>query len=184
MTKKMMLGAILAMCVLASAPAYAHEMGEGGMGHGMKGKQCQSQCPIAAQLEKTTHVLLSNKADLNLTEDQVKAIKDIDLQADKAEAQQGADAKVFMLDLKSSLDADKIDVDAGNALIDKNFATFAAAAKTNLAAYAKLKAVLTPEQSAKLKELREQKMKEWKNKEHGGKNGEAEEHEEHEGHKS
>jgi len=163
MNKKMTLLALLGMCVLAASPVYAHEAGEG-YGHGMKGHHGQNPCPVATKVERTSHFLLEKKADLNLTDDQVKSIKDIQLQTEKSSAQQMADMKIFMLDLQSKLGDDKIDAEGTKALIDKNFAAFATDAKASVDAYAKLQSVLTPDQAAKVKEIWKSKKEEWKNK--------------------
>jgi hypothetical protein len=64
-----------------------------------------------------------------------------------------------MLDLKSKLSEDKVDVEGGNTLIDQNFAAASAAAKSDLAAYAKLKSLLTPDQMTKMKALHKQMEK-------------------------
>jgi len=113
------------------------------------------------------HVLLENQKELGLTDDQVKTIKNLKLQVEKDEIRQNADRETFMLDLKSKLHEDKIDVEGAKALIDKNYLAAASAAKSNLDAYAQLKNTLTPAQEAKIKELWEKKSKSWSHPEHG-----------------
>ena len=174
--------AFLGMCLLLNSPVFAHEVEDGGQckmgsnfakGHG-RGMSSQNQCPIAGKLMKQAHLYLENKKELGLTDDQVKTIKDIKLQSEKDSARQGADMKIFMLDLKSKLHEDKVDVEGTDAIIDKNFSAFATAAKSNVDAYAKLKAVLTPEQNTKLKDIWEKEEAHehegsWKRGEESGK---------------
>src|SRR5439155_47780 len=98
-------------------------------------------------------------SSIGLTDDQVKAIKDLKLQMEKDSIRQSADMQTFMLDLQSKLGEDKVDVEGSNALIDKGFASASASAKSNLEAYAKLKGLLAPEQITKIKTLHEQMEK-------------------------
>ena len=151
--------------------ADAHGMGgyeRGERHHGMSSKG-GSQCPVADKFLMKSHFLLENKTDLGLTDDQVKTIKALKLQVEKTNVTQNADKEIFMLDINSKLMDDKVDVEGAGALIDKGFAAMAQSTKSNLDAYAKLKALLTPEQLTKMKDL-------WKNKE-----SEKEEREEKEG---
>ena len=163
MVKKTMLFVLAGMCLWLASPAFAeHGSKQCAMGSKeckMDGGQDKSQCPIASKLMMEAHEILEHKTDLALTDDQVKTIKDIKLESKKDATRQGADMKIFMMDLQSKLQGEKLDVEGTNALIDQNFAAFSSAAKANVAAYAKLKAVLTTEQSAKLQSL-------WKEEEH------------------
>ena len=151
---------------ITSAQAREGEVREhGGMcGHhrGMMGKmdkgEGKNQCPVVDAFTKKTHFLLEHKTDLALTEDQTKAIKALKLEVEKDSLRQNAEAGVFVLDLRSKLAEDKIDVAGTDAIIDKSFADMAQATKSNVDAYAKLKDTLTPEQLAKMKDI-------WKNKE-------------------
>jgi hypothetical protein len=108
---------------------------------------------------------LENKSEVGLTDDQVTTIKGLKLQMEKDSIRQSADMKNFELDLKSKLSEDKVDVDGTNALIDQNFTSASAAAKSNLATYAKLKSLLSPDQITKMKALYEQKEKKEKTEE-------------------
>ena len=153
MVKKIMFVLFLGMTVFLNSPAFAHHMDGGKMDKG------QGQCPVANKFMMKAHFLLEHKADVGLTDDQAKTIKDLKLQVEKGSIQQSADMKTFMLDLDSKLAEDKVDVDGTNALIDKGFASAAASAKSNLNAYAKLKALLTPDQITKMKALHEQMEK-------------------------
>jgi hypothetical protein len=159
MTKKMMLLPFLAMAVFLSSTVPAHAW-DG------KGKQCplkagmgQSQCPIADKFMKKAQFLLENKTDIGLTDGQVTTIKGLKMQAEKNSIRQCADMKTFLLDIKAKLSEDKVDVDGANKLIDQNFAAASAAAKANVATYAELKSLLSPDQIKKMKALHEQMEK-------------------------
>lgn len=155
MIRKMMFFLFLGVAVLLNSTAFAyHSNGP----HG--GEECsrmmhkeKSPCPIANKFMMKTRFLLELKTDIGLTEDQVKAIKDLKLQVEKDSIRQNADMKTFMLDLHSKLVEDTVDVKETSYLIDKGFAAASTAAKLNLEAYAKLKSLLSSEQIAKMKEL-------------------------------
>jgi hypothetical protein len=159
--------AVLGTVVFLSSTAYASFWGGK-----CKGKECpmmadkeHCQCPIADKFMMKAHFLLENKSEVGLTDDQVTTIKGLKLQMEKDSIRQSADMKTFELDLKSKLSEDKVDVDGTNALIDQNFTSASAAAKSNLATYAKLKSLLSPDQITKMKALYEQKEKKEKTEE-------------------
>jgi Spy/CpxP family protein refolding chaperone len=168
----MFLSAFLFMSTLAYAngPMDEHQMGKGtcsvkgGQGHMGRGC-CQGQCPVAGKVLKKAHMALEHRADLGLTDDQVKTISDLKLKVEKDGVAQNAEKETFMLDLSAKLKEDTVDVAGIDALIDKNFASMSTAIKSNVDAYAKLKSVLTPEQQKKLKELWGDKERSWKHKE-------------------
>ena len=148
----------LGMFVFLGSSAFAHDRG---------GSQCESQCPIANKFMMKSHFLLENKSEIGLTDDQVKTIKELKLEAEKDSIMQAAGMKTFMLDLQSKLSEDKVDVEGTSALIDKGFASASAGAKSNLAAYAKLKGLLTPDQMVKMKALHEKMEKNEKEERQG-----------------
>jgi len=163
MKKIMMFILFVGMTMFLTSPAFAHSMdGQyGGKGCSCKMDKGQYQCPIAKKAMMKAQFLLENKVEIGLADDQIKNIKDIKLQMEKDSIRQGADMKMFMLDLESRLMEDKVDVEGVDAMIDKGFTSAAASAKSNLAAYAQLKGLLTADQVAKMKALHEQKeMKE------------------------
>ena len=161
MKKNGLLLVLSGIFLMTAAMAYA-DCSMGKACHRMKEKQSENQCPIVAKVLKKSHALLEHKSDLALTDDQVKSIKEITLQSEKDSATQGAEMKIFMLELQSKLHEDKVDVDGVKALIDKNFPSFAASAKTNVESYAKLQNVLTPEQIQKAKGFMKEGKKSWK----------------------
>ena len=167
MMKKMMFFLFLGMVVFLSSTAFA-DIWDGKC----KGKECpmsmekgHCQCPITEKFMKKARFLLENKSEIGLSVDQVKTIKELKLQMEKDSVRQSANKKIFLLDLKSKLAEDKVDVEGANALIDESFATASAAAKSNLATYAKLKSLLNSDQITKMKALHEQMEK--KEKEEG-----------------
>ena len=154
--KAAMLVFLLGTFVFLSPVVFAHSKCDRGA------SKCEGQCPIAGKMMMKAHMLLENKSDLALTDEQVKAIKELKLQGEKDSITQMAEMKTFMLDLESKLSDDKTDVEGANALIDKGFASASAGAKSNLAAYAKLQSILTADQAVKMKALHEKKEKEEK----------------------
>ena len=160
--KSKLTAVVLGAALFLSAPVFAREAKEGCSGgqHHLQ-TRCQggNSCPIGGKTVMKLHFILENKGDLKLTEDQIKTLKELKLQSEKDGIRQNADSRLFMLDLKSKLEEDKIDVEGANTLIDKGFSSMATAAKSNLEAYAKLNNVLTDDQRAKIKELWKEKFK-------------------------
>ncbi|MFH1801181.1 MAG: hypothetical protein ABH891_10150 [Candidatus Omnitrophota bacterium] len=159
MMKKMMLFPFLAVAVFLSATAPAHAWDSQGKQCPLKTDEGQSQCPIADKFMKKAAFLLENKAEMGLTDEQVASIKRIKLQVEKNSIRQCADMKTFLLDLKSKLSEDKVDIDGTNRLIDDKFVAAIAAAKSNVTSYAELKTLLSVEQLKKMKELHGQTEK-------------------------
>ena len=111
------------------------------------------ECPIAGKIMKKAHFFLDNKDELGLSEEQVASIKSIKWQTKKAAILQEANMKVGMMEMEAKLSEPTVDVEGISAMIDQGMAGMAQEAKTSLANYAKLKAVLSDEQMAKAKEL-------------------------------
>lgn len=118
-----------------------------------KGDCCKDQCPITAKLMKKAHFYLENQKEIGLKEDQIKAIKAIKMETKKAEIRQSAEMQVFMMDLESKLSEPQLDTEGLNAMVDSMSSGFNSGAKATIAAYAKLKGILTADQHAKVKEL-------------------------------
>ncbi|MEI8344645.1 MAG: Spy/CpxP family protein refolding chaperone [Candidatus Omnitrophota bacterium] len=158
MKTKMMWIVLAGMTVLLGSAAYAGSTEGCGIGrkgsHGDGRDGSKGECPITAKVEKKAHMILEKRADLGLTDEQVKAVEALKLKAEKDGIAQNAQRQAFMLDLAANLKEDKVDVEAANTLIDKNTSSSAAFIKSNVAAYAQLKAILTPEQLKKLSELK------------------------------
>ena len=110
-------------------------------------------CPITAKLMKKGKFFLAHETELGLSEEQVDQIKAIKLDTKKAAARQKAEHEIFMLDMESKLSETAVDVDGISRMIDEQIPMMTQGAKKTVEDFAKLKAVLTPEQLAKAKEL-------------------------------
>jgi hypothetical protein len=148
--KKLLSIVVLALGVISASTGWA----ECSIGHD-RGcpKAAGSGCPIMNKLMKKAHFLLSNQAEIGLSEAQVAEIKNIKLWAKKSMINKEAQMQVFMIDMETKLSEETLDMEGINAMIDKGTADMAQGAKETVDAYAKLKAVLTPEQMAKAKAI-------------------------------
>ena len=108
------------------------------------------------------HFILEKEKELGLTQDQVKAIREIKVQAKKTKVELSAQAEIIGIDLFTEFHNDTVNLDKVNALIDKKFEVKKELAKKMAASFAQLKSVLTPEQKAKLKELFQSMRKDFK----------------------
>lgn len=162
--KKIVTGFLFAL-LLASTPAFAEDGSRGGSPSdkqcSMHGPDCSSKdcetgggCPIVGKFMKKAHWLLSNQDELGLTSDQVDTVKALKGEMKRSAIRQEADMKIFMMDLEDKLSDETVDVEGLNAMLDKAGAGMTEGAKASVAAYVKLKEVLTPEQIAKAKELK------------------------------
>lgn len=120
---------------------------------GGQGQEESYPCPIIDKIMKKAHFLLDNKDEIGFSEEQADTIKDLKLQAKKSMIRGGADMEILMLDMKSKLSDDVLDVEGINAMIDEGMARMNQSAKASVDIYAKLKSVLTPEQAEKAKEI-------------------------------
>ncbi len=110
-------------------------------------------CPIAGKVLMKAHFFTSNSDEIGLSQDQVAQIKAIKMQTKKRMIQDGANMQLFMIDVESKLMEEKVDVEGLNALIDQGTTGMTASAKESVKAYADIKAVLTPDQMKKAKEI-------------------------------
>lgn len=115
-------------------------------------------CLIVSKILKKSDMILKNKSTLSLSEVQIKEVEGLRDEAQKAADEQKASKEKFMDELKAKLREEKVDADQINAMIDSHFSQMASAMKAGVSDFAKLKAVLTPDQKAKMKEM-------WKEKE-------------------
>ena len=115
------------------------------------------RCPITSKFMKKSSFLLANKDEIGLSEEQVRTVKELKLAVDKIVVAQGANMQLFALDADAKLSQDTVDVEGLNAMVDEGMKGMAADVKQIIDAYAKLKAVLTPDQMAKAKGI-------WKSK--------------------
>lgn len=110
-------------------------------------------CPIIGKFMKKAHFFLSHADEIGLSDDQVKQIKAMKTEMQKTSIRQAAEMQVFMLDIEAKLHEDTVDVEGINAMMDKGGAGMTEGGKAAVLAYAKLKAVPTPAQYAKAKEI-------------------------------
>jgi len=103
---------------------------------------------------KNIHFILKNKGMFGLSDEQMQKIMDIKMGVKKDTIRNNAEIEIVGLDIKSELAKDKINLKAVNKLIDKKYNLKKGKAKTLVAAYAKIKGILTPEQLATLKDVR------------------------------
>lgn len=172
MKKSIALLSILSFALVLSAPVYAeggqcpvgkHDCGKKadcGKGHDCgKKSSCPEAggCPVTAKFMKKAAFILDNKETLSLSADQVKTVKALKHEVEKASVRQNADMQIFMLDIMAKLHEEPIDVEGANAIIDKGSAGMSEGVKSIVAAYAKLKDTLTAEQVAKAKQLHSKK---------------------------
>src|SRR3989338_2877836 len=120
---------------------------------GGRGEEESYPCPIIDKIMKKAHFLLDNKDEIGLSDEQVDTVKGLKLQAKKSMIRGEADMQIMMLDMKSKLREDIFDAEGINAMIDDGMAQMTQSAKASVDVYAKLKAVLTPEQVEKAKAL-------------------------------
>lgn len=158
--RKFMVLAFASFFLVATAPAFAggHDCDDKS-GRSMQ-KDCDSkqddcglQCPVASKVMKKAHFFLSNSDAIGLSEEQVTKIKTIKWDVKKQMIRAGAEMQIGMGEMEAKLSEPTVDVEGLNSMIDKGTAEWAAGGKKMVAAYAELKAVLTPEQMAKAKEI-------------------------------
>jgi len=115
---------------------------EGKSGYGHEAKVC-----------KKAKMILSNKAELGLTDEQAAKVKDLSSKVKKDLIRKDAEIDIVAVDLKAQKYKDPVDVAAVNELIDKKYELKKDKAKYQVAAYAELKDIMTTEQKSKLKEI-------------------------------
>lgn len=157
--KKILLAFLIVGLVVLTQKVWAECPVGGSSNQGQKqcavggyGKE-SSPCPIVDKIMKQAHFLLDNKDEIGLSEEQIDTVKGLKLEAKKSMIRGGADMQIMMLDIKSKLGDDVLDVEGINAMIDGGMAQMSQSVKASVEFYAKLKAVLTPEQIEKSKAL-------------------------------
>ncbi len=99
------------------------------------------------------YFLFQNKAELGLTEDQLNQIKDIKFDVKRMMIDTEAKKDLAMLDINQELHKDQPDVNKIDSFIDQKHTAKAAFTKNLVRSILNTKAILTPEQQAKAKEL-------------------------------
>lgn len=152
---------MLAVCFVLSA-SYAYSEDHGMMKGKMKGGMKGSQEDMGDQFCDKAMMILKNREELGLSEEQIKKVKDLKMSVKKDLIRKKADIEIIALDIKSAMWGDVIDVNAVNALIDRKYDLKKEKAKSLVAAHAALKTVLTEEQKKKLKDICGKKCKKMK----------------------
>jgi len=98
-------------------------------------------------------LIMSNREELSLSEEQVAQIKDLKISSKKNLIRTDAEIDIAELDIKVKMWEDPIDTNAISVAIDKKYELKKEKDKSLVVAYTTLKGMLTEEQKAKLKEL-------------------------------
>lgn len=135
---------VLVLTLALLMPAAYAEKGKG-MGDCHQG--------IEEKVSYKTRLFLKNQEELGLSDEQIKKIKDLNLQTMKDSIKAKAEIEIIALDIKAKMQEETIDTAAINKLIDEKYELKKAKAKSSVKAYAGLKNILTKEQKEKLKGL-------------------------------
>ena len=98
-------------------------------------------------------MMLKNKDELGLSDEQVEKIKTLKISAKKESIKKNAEIEIIDLDITAEMSKDNFDLEKMNTLIDQKYDLKKAKAKSSIADSAALKDVLTEKQKIKLKEL-------------------------------
>jgi len=105
------------------------------------------------EVYKKARIILSNKAELGLTDEQAAKVKDLSSKVKKDLIRKDAEIDIGAIDLKEEKWKDPVDIEAVNKLIDKKYELKKDKAKYQVAAYAELQGLLTADQKIKVKEI-------------------------------
>lgn len=108
---------------------------------------------IGKKVFKKIHVIMKNKDELKLSENQITEIKKLKVDARKDLIRKKAEIDLISVDIKSKLWDETVDVSGINKLVDQKYDLKKEKTKTLIAAYAELKNILSKEQNEMLKEL-------------------------------
>lgn len=146
MNKKFLAAAFLVFSLVLTTTllqAYEHKFGK------TKGEGWSFE----DKFNNKAHLMLANKAELGLSTDQIKNIKDLKNKTQKNLIKQDAEINIIALDVKAEMHKDPMDVNAINKLIDKKYDLKKEKAKSLVSSCAELKSILTKEQNEKMKEI-------------------------------
>ena len=99
------------------------------------------------------HFILKNAKEIGLSEEQIKTVKKLKMEAKKIKIRKKADANIIYIDVLSELHNEPVNVEKASQLIDQKYEVKKVLAREMIAKYAEIKSVLTPEQYSKLKEI-------------------------------
>ncbi|GEM_PF-3350404 len=143
---------LLLTLLFVSGQAFADHEGKWAM-RGQDKAEEEYQCPVVEKFMSKARFFLKQKKELSLSEDQIQSIKQLKVGVKKAYIQQKAAHEIFSLDIEQALSEPKPDVNAVGALIDQHAVSMAKMSKDTVTSYVNLKAILSEEQLAKVKEL-------------------------------
>ena len=95
------------------------------------------------KVEAKAHMILMNKDELELADEQVDKVKAAKRKAKKDLIKQNAEIEIIALDIKAKMWDEVVDTEAINTLIDKKYELKKEKAKSLVASYAELKSILT-----------------------------------------
>ena len=144
MYKKFVVLAVLVCFGLLATHVYAEK------GHG---KAKGDKWDLEKKFSHKAGWILKSQEDLGLSDEQVKKIKALKYETQKDLIRKKAEIEIIAIDIKAKLHEDTIDTASINSLIDKKYDIKKEKAKSLVAACIALKATLTEEQKAKLKDL-------------------------------
>jgi hypothetical protein len=116
-------------------------------------KKMKHKDNIEKKVFKKLHVIMKNKDELKLSENQIAEIKKLKVNAKKDLIRKKAEIDVISVDIKSKLWDETIDVSGINKLVDQKYDLKKEKTKSLIAACAELKKILSKEQKEMLKEL-------------------------------
>lgn len=97
--------------------------------------------------------IMKNADDLDLSDEQIKSIKNLKMETKKMIVSKEAEAEVIWIDVMSEMYEESVNLEKVNSLIDQKYEIKKALTKGIAASYAKLKGTLSEEQMKELKEL-------------------------------
>lgn len=152
--------ALLVWIFASITPVFADRCPDKKYSHGGHSSVCKTcgdrecgnhPCPITSKVMKKACFLIGNAQEIGLSDDQVKKIKSIAMEAKKQVILGEAQMKVAFLDMEAKLHEEKLDVEGLNKMVDDFSAGMASATKKMIQSYAELRGTLTDEQMKKAK---------------------------------
>ena len=113
----------------------------------------QNKCCFAEKFFHFAHVILENHEELDLTDVDVKKVRDLKIGKKKSMIRNRAEVELLMVDIISSLYQEKPDISAINKLIDKKFDIKKAGMKKLIAGFVGVKKLLSKEQMKQVKAI-------------------------------
>lgn len=139
--------------VLTSQCAFSEDnpMGQCQMMH--ENDKMMSKMGLDDMLMFKMHFIMMNADEIGITDEQVKKIEAMKVDAKKGIVKNESDIEMLAIDIKSELSKEDINLNTVNTLLDRNYLIKAQIAKDSAVAYVNLKKTLTSEQQKKMKDL-------------------------------